>query len=136
MGSASRGSLVEKQLEQLAVAENSIDLPEAEERDEGDNHHERLRKDLVPPSTVQVLRDDVPGLVMRQAVDHVLDHGKYPYESPEYYGLEQDRIFSGFSSNLLPSPNARPRRMDRPRPARGREATNHVWISTDLEING
>ena len=93
------------------MAQNSIDLPEAEERDEGDNHYERLRQDLVPPSTKQVLRDDVPGLVMRQAVDHVLDHGKYPYESPEYYGLEQDRIFSGFSSNLLPSPNARPIRI-------------------------
>ena len=48
MGSASRGSLVEKQLEQLAVAQNSIDLPEAEEWDEGDNHHERLREGSRP----------------------------------------------------------------------------------------
>ena len=35
-------------------------------------------RDLVPSSTEQVLRDDVPGLVMRQAVDHVFDHGDSP----------------------------------------------------------
>jgi hypothetical protein len=47
--------------------------------------------DLVPPSTEQVLPDDIPGLVMRQAIDDVFDDGEYPYENPKYYGLEQDR---------------------------------------------
>ena len=56
-------------------------LRKREEWDKGDNYHQCPREDLVPPANEQVVRDDGPGLVMHQALDHVFDHGKECYES-------------------------------------------------------
>src|SRR5215469_16691527 len=85
------GSLVKKQAEEPVVAEYSISLPKGKERYEGHDDHDRPRENLAATGAPHAACDLVPGLAMRETLDHVLEYAKYRYEDSKYQRFEKDR---------------------------------------------
>src|SRR5262249_17494455 len=95
----------EEQRRELARSERASDLPEREERHEGDDQHDDSGEQLVHAELREPVEDGYPGLLVVQPFDDMLENAEQEYEHAEQCRFEE----RGYSQRSNVEPPSKPK---------------------------